>query len=160
MTKSAIKFIIWFAIFQLITYFLAGMLAYSVLGEKEFYPPSPHALDYLRDTMSSHVQTFFLPAQLLRGLLFAVALLPFRKRIFELGQFWGGLSITAILFIIGYVAASGGVIEHLVYFTAESYPLKFVSITLIEIFIQTLILGQAVMLLERKYNSEYYNKTT
>jgi hypothetical protein len=91
-----------------------------------------------------------------QGLLFAGVLLPFRKRIFELGQLWGGFSIAAIVFIFGYLAASGGLIEHYVYFTAESYPLKFALITLIEILIQTLLLGQLVMLWERKFNGDYY----
>jgi len=134
------------------------MIAQIVLGANEFYPPSLHALNYLRDPLSSYVQTLFIPAQLLRRLLFAVVLLPFRKRIFELGQFWGRLSITAIVFIFGYVAASGGMIEHYVFFTAESYPLKFAFITLIEILIQTLLLEQLFMQWEKRFNGEYYTR--
>jgi hypothetical protein len=155
--KSISKYIIGFSIIQLITYFFAGIIAQRVLGASVFYPPSAYALSYLRDPLSSHVQMLFMPAQLLRGILFAGVLLPFRKHIFELGQLWGGFSITAIVFVFGYLAASGGLIEHYVYFTAESYPLKFALITLIEILIQTLLLGQLVMMWERKFNGDYYN---
>jgi len=156
-TRSISKFVIGFSILHLITYFFAGIIAQKVLGANEFYPPSLNALSYLRDPLSAHVQMLFIPAQLIRGLLFAGVLLPFRKRIFELGQLWGGFSIAAIVFVFGYLAASGGMIEHYVYFTAESYPLKFALITLIEILIQTLLLGQLIMLWERKFNGDYYN---
>jgi hypothetical protein len=155
--KSISKFVIGFSILHLITYFFAGIIAQKVLGANEFYPPSLNALSYLRDPLSTHVQMLFIPAQLIRGLLFAGVLLPFRKQIFELGQLWGGFSITSIVFVFGYLAASGGMIEHYVYFTAESYPLKFALITLIEILIQTLLLGQLIMLWERKFNGDYYN---
>ncbi|WP_292391571.1 hypothetical protein [Methanosarcina sp. UBA5] len=154
--KSISKFVIGFSILHSITYFFAGIIAQKVLGASEFYPPSLYALSYLRDPLSTHVQMLFMPAQLIRGMLFAGVLLPFRKRIFELGQVWGGLLITAIVFVFGYLAASGGLIEHYVYFTAESYPLKFALITLIEILIQTLLLGQLVMLWERRFNGDYY----
>ena len=45
MIKSVIKFIIGFAILQLITYFFTGVIAQIVLGANEFYPPSLHALN-------------------------------------------------------------------------------------------------------------------
>lgn len=156
MFKSTIKFILEFAILQLITYFFAGIIAQHILGANDFYQPSIHALSYLRNPLSKHVTTLFIPAQLLRGVLFALVLLPFRARIFEFGQIKGGLIITAIVLVFGYIAASGGLIEHYVYFTAPSYPLKFALITLIEIIIQTALLGQLLMVCERTFNKESY----
>ena len=41
--------------------------------------------------------------------------------------------------MVGYVAASGGLLEHFVWFT--EYPFKFALITLIEILIQDAIMG-------------------
>jgi hypothetical protein len=156
MFKSATKFILGFAILQLITYFFAGIIAQHALGANDFYQPSVHALSYLRNPSSKHVMALFIPAQLLRGSLFALVLFPFRSRIFEFGQIKGGLIITAIVLVFGYIAASGGLIEHYVYFTAPSYPLRFALITLIEIIIQTVLLGQLLMIGERKFNKEYY----
>ena len=41
--------------------------------------------------------------------------------------------------MVGYVAASGGMIEHFVWFS--EYPVKFAVITFIEILIQVAIMG-------------------
>ena len=157
MFKSFLKFCLGFMLLHTITYFLAELAAQTLMGAKEYYPPSPQALSYFRDPMSSFVQIWFLPAQMLRGLLYALALFPFRRKIVEMGQVLGGLSVTGIILLIGYVAATGGLIEHFIYFSGESYPLRFAVITLMKIFVQTLLLGQLLVWWERRFNKKYYN---
>ncbi|MEM2994774.1 MAG: hypothetical protein QXI91_01990 [Candidatus Bathyarchaeia archaeon] len=155
--KSALMFIAGFIILHISTYYIAGVIAQVGLGVGQYYPPSPEAIDFLRDPHSSYVQSLIIPAQALRGFLFACVLLPFRRRIMQLGQYKGGLIITAVLFIIGEVASSGGIIERFVYY--NPIPLGFVAITFVEILIQTLLLGQLVMFWEKKFNKTFYSST-
>ncbi|MEM3536271.1 MAG: hypothetical protein QXF44_00690 [Candidatus Bathyarchaeia archaeon] len=155
--KSASTFIVGFIILHIITYYIAGIIAQVVLGAGQYYPPSPDAIGFLRDPHSSYVQSLIIPAQALRGFLFALVLLPFRRKIMQLGQYKGGFAITAILFIVGEVASSGGIIERFVYYTP--IPIGFVVITFVEILIQTLLLGQLIMLWEKKFNKTFYLST-
>jgi hypothetical protein len=152
MFKSFFKFTLIVIVGQLITYFIAGIIAQVVLGASEFYPPSPNAISYLRDPHERALQLWILPAQALRGLLFAVVLFPFRQRILELGRWYGGPAIAGLIFIMGYVAASGGMIEHFVYFKAEYYPIKFAAITFVEVLIQTLLMGPIIVGLDKRFS--------
>jgi len=141
MFKSLLKFGLVVVVSQVVTYYFAGILAQTVLGAGQFYPPSADAIRYLRDPHDPGLQAWILPAQALRGLLFAIVLFPFRKQINELGILRGGLAVAGFVFVAGYVAASGGMIEHFVYFKAEDYPVKFAVITFIEILIQAVLMG-------------------
>jgi len=69
----------------------------------------------------------------------------------EWGVWRGGLAIAGFVFVAGYVAASGGMIEHFVYFKAADYPVKFAMITFVEILIQTLIMGPAIVYFDRRF---------
>jgi hypothetical protein len=153
MPKTFIKFCLIVIAVHIITYYIAGIIGRFVLGSSEFYPPSPNAISYLRDPQNATLLLWALLANILRGLLFAVVLFPFRQRFLELGVWYGGLAITSLVFVMGYVAASGGMIEHFVYFKAADYPVKFAIITLIEILIQTLIMGPAIVRLDKRFNS-------
>jgi len=141
MYKSFFKFALILAVVQMVTYFVAGIIAQNILGANQFYPPSPNAISYLRDPHDFGVQIWIFPAQALRAVLFALVLFPFRKLIMASGIVRGGLLVAGFVFIAGYVAASGGMIEHFVYFKAADYPAKFALITFIEILIQVAIMG-------------------
>jgi len=139
MIKSFLKFTLIVMVTMVVTYFIAGLVARFVLGGDEFYPPSPTAISYLRDPAAPGMALLIWPAQALRGLLFALVLFPLRKRFMELGVWGGGFTFAGIIFVVGYVAASGGMIEHFVWFT--EYPIKFAQLTFIEILIQVAIMG-------------------
>jgi hypothetical protein len=139
MFKSFLKFALIVMVTMVVTYFIAGLVARFVLGGDEFYPPSPTAISYLRDPAAPGMALIIWPAQALRGLLFALVLFPLRKRFMELGVWGGGFALAGIIFVVGYVAASGGMIEHFVWFT--EYPIKFAQLTFIEILIQVAIMG-------------------
>jgi len=139
MFKSFVKFALIVMVTMVVTYFIAGLVARFVLGGDEFYPPSPTAISYLRDPAGPGMALIIWPAQALRGLLFAIILFPLRKRFMELGVWSGGFVFAGIIFVVGFVAASGGMIEHFVWFT--EYPSKFALITFIEILIQVAIMG-------------------
>lgn len=147
--KSILLFIIGVMIIHTLTYVIAGIIAQVGLGVGVYYPPSPNAIIFLRDPLSTHVQTLLIPAQLLRGLLFGIALFSFRKRIMELGQVWGGLAVSSVIFLVAYVAAAGGMIEHIVFFIP--IPAGFMVITLVEILLYALMFGQLLLLWEKKF---------
>ena len=151
MLKSFLKFALIIIIAQVVTYYFAGIIAQLVLGANQFYPPSPQAISYLRDPHDPNLQIWILPAQALRGLLFALVLFPFRKQIVEFGILRGGLMVAGFVFVAGYVAASGGMIEHFVYFKAADYPVKFAVITFIEILIQVVIMGPWIVAWMKRY---------
>ncbi len=154
MLKTFLKFALIVVIAQLITYFFAGVIAQLVLGANQFYPPSPKAISYLSDPHDPAVLAWIVPAQALRGLLFAAVLFPMRQRILSRGTWVGGLAIAAIIFVMGFVAASGGMIEHFVYFKPAYYPVKFAAITFVEILIQTVLMGLMIVPLDKHFNAE------
>ncbi len=139
MFKTFLKFALIVMVTTIVTYFLAGLVARFVLGGEAYYPPSPIAISYLRDPSAPGMALIVWPAQLLRGLLFAIALFPLRKAFLAMGAWKGGLVFGGIIFIVGYIASSGGMIEHFVWF--NEYPVGFAVITLVEILIQTALMG-------------------
>jgi hypothetical protein len=145
------KFLLIVIASQVITYYIAGILAQTVLGAGAFYPPSPNAISYLKDPHDPALQLLILPAQALRGLLFGLILLPFLARLMELGTWRGGLLVGGIIFVAGFVAASGGMIEHFVYFKPEDYPATFAAITFVEILIQTALMGPMIVGLSGRF---------
>ena len=111
-------------------------------SEMHFNPKDPH---------DPALQLLILPAQALRGLLFGLILLPFLARLMELGTWRGGLLVGGIIFVAGFVAASGGMIEHFVYFKPEDYPATFAAITFVEILIQTALMGPMIVGLSGRF---------
>jgi hypothetical protein len=154
MLKSFLKFALILIVTHMVTYFVAGVVSQQILGANQFYPPSPNAISYLRDPHDLGLQIWIFPAQVLRALLFALVLFPFRKQIMDFGIVQGGLLVAGFVFIAGYVAASGGMIEHFVYFKAADYPAKFALITFIEILIQVTIMGPWTVAWMKKANIE------
>ena len=139
MVKSFLKFVGITMVAMEVTYLFAGLIARFPLGGAAFYPPSPTAISYLRDPAGPGMAPLFLGGGLLRGLLFGAAFFPLRKAFTNMGTWRGGMAFAAVIFVVGYVAASGGMIEHLVWFN-ESPP-AFAAITFVEILIQSLIMG-------------------
>ena len=124
----------------------------TILGASEFYPPSSNAISYLRDPHNPNMQLAIWPAQVVRGLLFALVLFPYRKRFIEMGAWAGGFTFGAIIFVIGFIAASGGMFEHFVYF--NEYPIKFALITSIEILVQAALMGTWIVSWMKRTRSE------
>ena len=150
MLKKMFKFVMAIMLSYVFAYYIAGIIAQLFLGASEFYPPSHNAIIYLKDPHVSSLQLLILPAQLLRGLLIGLALFPFLSELLKYGKWKGSFLIGSIVLIVGYIAASGGLIEHLVYFKPEYYPARFALITLSEILIQTVTLSFVFMFLFRK----------
>jgi len=150
MFKKMFKFVMIVMLSHTFSYYIAGIIAQLFLGASEFYPPSINAIIYLKDPHVSSLQLLILPAQLLRGLLFGLVLFPFLSEILKYGKWKGSFLVGGIVLTVGYIAASGGLIEHLVYFKPEYYPVRFAIVTLVEILIQIVILSFVFMFFYRK----------
>lgn len=129
---------------HVVTYFTAGALAYPLLTKPFYVGTNPVFAGFLRTeadpALWAHVTTWFLPAQILRGFLLAIALSPFFT-ILVSWSYWKRFAVISGLYLlIGFWAAAvaaPGTIEGLVYMRPE--------ITLnIHLLVQPEIIGQGL----------------
>ena len=119
------------------TYFIAGQISITTILGPYVYGPKALTM-YYKDP--SAFGPWVLPDQILRGILLAIALYPFRERILELGK-KGGLAIASIYLLVGQFACPGtspGSLEGFVY---TRIPIDFQFAVLPEIIGQGLALG-------------------
>jgi len=127
-----------------VTYMVAGWIAYSLQWGGTY---GGEALQwYMRDPNSQYVQTWFVPAQILRGIILAVAFYPFLSRIMEIRR-WGWLTVASGYLLIGTLAGSSGTIESIVY---TKVPASFHLATLPEVALQGLMFGYLLFLWQRR----------
>ena len=141
-TKTFAFFAVRTVIVHLVTYMIAGMLAYFIQWGGVYGGPAMQT--YMKPP--SEYIPWVIPSQTLRGFLIAVALYPFLDKILEMKR-WGWLSVSSLYLLIGTVAGSGGVIEHIVFTTV---PVSFTLATLPEITAQGLLFGYLLVLWERR----------
>ena len=104
------------------TYFLAGAVAYQLLTKEFYVGTHPIFATFMRTEgepqLFSHVVRWFLPAQILRGLLIAAVLYPFfdTLKVWPFVKRW--LVIGALYIVLGFWAATvaaPGTLEGMVY---------------------------------------------
>jgi hypothetical protein len=111
------------------------------------YWTGPEALPWLRDPEGDFVRRWFMPAQVVRGALYGLALLPLRRPLLAMGT-WGGPVIASLLLLIGLIAGISGVIEDWVYSTTVHAGLFFAHLP--EVVIQALLYGYLLLAWERR----------
>jgi hypothetical protein len=130
---------------HVLTYFVMGAATYWLVARQ--YWTGAEALPWLRDPEGDFVQRWFMPAQVVRGVLYGVALLPLRTALLAMGV-WGGPVIASLLLLIGLLAGISGVIEDWVYSTTFHAGLFFAHLP--EVVIQTLLYGYLLLAWERR----------
>jgi hypothetical protein len=132
---------------HVVSYVVVGAAAYHLLTQ-QFYEGSDAVFSTFMRTPAepelwTHALTWFIPGQLLRGLLIAAVLYPF----FDTLQAWGFsrrfLSIAGLYLVLGYWAsavAAPGTIDGLIYLRPEITPYAHLMVQP-EIVVQGLILG-------------------
>lgn len=143
--RGCIGFICRSTVLHVLTYLVIGAASYWLVARR--YWTGAEALPWLRDPESEFVQRWFLPAQLVRGVLYGVALFPLRKALLAMGA-WGGTVIASLLLLIGMVTGISGVIESWVYTTTFHAGLFFVHLP--EVIVQTLLYGYVLLAWERR----------
>jgi hypothetical protein len=129
-------------IVHLLTYVIAGIVAYWVQWGGVYGGTAMQT--YMK--APSEFAPWVIPSQVLRGFILAVALYPFLGRILEMKR-WGWLSVSSLYLLIGTVAGSGGIIEHIVFTTT---PVLFTLETLPEITAQGLMFGYLLVYWEQR----------
>jgi hypothetical protein len=146
-TKLFLSFFGKMAVVHTTTYFVAGAFAYQLLTKQFYEGPNAIFASFMRtpaepDTWH-HVMHWFIPAQILRGILMAAALAPF----YELLVSWSFrkrfFTIASLYLIFGCWAcavAAPGTIEGMVYTKSIITPYVH-AIVQPEILVQGLLLA-------------------
>jgi hypothetical protein len=132
---------------HVVSYFVVGAMAYQLLTRSFYEGSNPIFSTFMRTPAEpelwKHVMTWFIPGQVLRGVLIAVVLYPF----FDTLKAWRWhkrfLSITGLYLVLGYWAsavAAPGTIDGLIYLRPEITPYAHLMVQP-EIVVQALILG-------------------
>jgi hypothetical protein len=128
---------------------LVGAFSYRFIAR--YLWEGPVLLPGMRDIQSPAVQMMILPAQVVRGLLIALALFPIRRFLLESGRS-GGWMIASILLLIGSFAGISGQIEVWVYTTG--FNLRLFLAHLPEIVLQSLLFGYLLLAWERRIGTK------
>ena len=128
---------------------------YIPVGGIAFYTMTHHYDETtfgLRDLHDPHVLHWGIPAQVVRGILFALVLFPLRPALLNMKR-WGGLVVGSILFVIGSVIGANGAIESWVIASIFSVPLFLVHVP--EVVVQTALYGYLLLAWERHVERKY-----
>lgn len=117
------------------TYFLAGAIFYPLLTKRYYVGPNPIFAVFMRtpaDAASwAHAVRWFLPAQILRGVLIALVLYP----LYDFLKGWGFLKrllyIASLYWVLGFWAATvaaPGTIEGMLYLRPFITPLVHLTV--------------------------------
>jgi len=126
---------------HMVTYFLAGIFAYNLLNYKELFETGPLSC-FMRSTDTPWIAAG--PAlQIIRGLIFTLALWPFRSTILENKTGWLKLWILIVgLCILSTTAACPGSVEGMFY---TIIPFKDQIIGYLEVVPQTCLFSLLVV---------------
>jgi hypothetical protein len=135
---------------HVITYLVAGAVAYPIFTKPFYVGPEPIFKIYLRTEVEpeiwGHAVTCFLPALFLEGLLIAAALYPFFDTLIAWPFRKRFLSLSALYLFMGFWAAAvaaPGTIEGMVYLRPIFTPMVHLKVQP-EMLIQGLGLGAMV----------------
>ena len=132
-------------VLHVVTYMVIGAVSYWLVAKR--YWTGPEALPWLRDPEGAFVQRWFLPAQIVRGAIYGIALFPLRNALLDMRRS-GGAVIATLLLLIGSIAGISGDIETWVYST--TFHLGLFMAHLPEVVVQTLTYGYLLLAWERR----------
>ena len=132
---------------HVVSYFVVGAIAYPLLTKTFYEGNDPVFSTFMRTPAQpelwKHVMTWFLPGQVLRGLLIAAVLYPFSDALKAWRWCKRFLSISGLYLVLGFWAsavAAPGTIDGLIYLRPEITPSVHLMVQP-EIIMQGLILG-------------------
>ena len=101
-------FSVWFTVLHSVMYTLAGMIALKF--SREIYEGENRNVDFIRDMKnpaeSRHVQRWFFPAQLVRGMLISLAVYPVLGALGEAAFLLRFAFMFALLFICTHIGSA------------------------------------------------------
>ena len=124
--KNFLRFALTVILAHTVTYLIAGGIAYPLLTKPLYEGSDPVFTAFMRSPADPNLWQFvmkwFIPAQVLRGLLMAIALYPFYETLQEWSFGKRFLSLAGLYLIFGYWAAAvaaPGTIDGVVYMRPE-----------------------------------------
>jgi hypothetical protein len=140
------KFISFFILAHVVSYTIAGVIALAV--SKDIYKSDDRHCDFLRDMSnpeeSKGVSVFVFPAQIIRGFLMAIVLLPVLGAIIQLSFGKTFLLFGGLMFIYSHLAAVSPFIDNIegqVYFKESYLVRKYFLKFQFEMVLYTLLFG-------------------
>lgn len=143
--RAFVGFAVRSTVLHVLTYFVIGAVSYWLVARR--YWTGSEALPWLRNPEGEFVQRWFLPAQIVRGVLHGVVLFPLKGTLLDMRRS-GGLVIASVLLLIGSIAGISGIIEDWVYSTTFHFGLFMAHLP--EIVLQTLVYGYLLLAWERR----------
>ena len=147
-----VKFNLFFILSHSLAYIIAGAIALQI--SKDIYEKKSRHCDFLRDMSDEkekkYVSKFFLPAQILRGLLMAVVLFPILGELKELSFILQFSFFSLLMFIYTHLAAVSPFIDNIegfVYFKKEYLKKNFFIKFQIEMVIYSILFGLFISLI-------------
>jgi hypothetical protein len=140
--RSLARFTFRSALLHTLTYFIVGSLSFWFITHS--YDETTSGM---RDIHGQFVAHWFLPGQIVRGILFGLVLFPLRDALLGM-KHWGGFIVANILFTIGSIIGINGVIETWIYTTSFNSVLFLVHLP--EVLIQSLLYGYLLLAWERR----------
>jgi hypothetical protein len=144
--KRFVFFALKVMIAHIVTYFVAGAIAYPLTTQEFYVGANPIFASFMRtqadQALWAPVMTWFVQAELLRGLLIAIVLYPFFDTLVGWAFWKRALAIMGLYVVLGFWAAAvaaPGTIEGMVYLRPE-----FTSY--VHLKVQPEIVGQGIAL--------------
>jgi hypothetical protein len=141
-----LKFIFFFTISHITAYTVAGLIALNI--SDDIYKSRNRLCDFLRDmedkSESRHVQKFVFPAQIIRGVLMAVILLPFLNTILIFSFLEKIIFFSGLMFVYTHFSAVSPFIDNIegfVYFKNKYLEKKAFLKFQLEMIIYSILFG-------------------
>ncbi|HSJ39118.1 MAG TPA: hypothetical protein VK945_13000 [Planococcus sp. (in: firmicutes)] len=125
-----IKFVLFFTIAHAISYLIAGAIALKF--SKDIYETKNRLCNFMNDMSDDkergHVEKYFLPAQIIRGILMGSVLLPLVSGLMELSLLVQFLFFVGLMFIFTHFSSASPFMDNIegqVYFKKEYLQKKY-----------------------------------
>jgi len=139
-------FSIWFIVIHTAAYTIAGALALKV--SRDLYEEQKRLIDYVRNMSDEsdkrHVEKWFLPAQIIRGLLLSMVLYPILGLLGDVSFVIRFLFLSSLMFIytdVGSAIPFPHNIEGLVYMKPKYLKRKAMGKLYLEMIIYSIVFG-------------------
>lgn len=139
-------FSFWFIIIHTFSYTFAGALALRI--SSDLYEEQKRLIDYVRDMSvesdKSHVEKWFLPAQIVRGLLMSMVLYPILGSLGETSYFLRVIFLSSLMFVytdVGSAIPFPHNIEGLVYMKPKYLNRRAMGKLYLEMVIYSIVFG-------------------
>lgn len=149
-----LKFSLLFILSHIVAYIIAGAISLKI--SEDIYKTKNRHCDFLRDMSeeeeSKHVKIYFFPAQIIRGFLMSVVILPLLNNIVILSNFLIFIFFSGLMFIYTHIASVSPFMDNIegyVYLKEKYFKKKFFIKFQLEMIIYSILFGLFITLFIR-----------